>query len=121
MASTQRRRGINVVIYPEKTVTNRRGEKVIVPDGGTPIPTRAAIVPQRSARAELPGQQQVNVTRIIVSADLPNVDLWASVEIDGHMWDVAAPPAYHHGTRQTRHISIDLRKRPNDAPPEAVA
>lgn len=74
---------------------------------------KAWIFPQRSSRGEVPGQLGINVIRIGVSADMEGVDLWSKVELMGVLWDVAAPPAYHHGTRHTRHWSIDLRERPN--------
>lgn len=81
-----------------------------VEDG--PHTRRAAFIPQRSARAELPGQQQINITRMLVNADMPDVDLWSRVEWDGKMWDFVTPPSLHYGSRRTRHWSVDLRERP---------
>lgn len=92
--------------------TDRRGNTVFMADPGGPIEVRAAFIPQRSARAEVPGQQQINVTRMIVAADLPGVTLWSRVEWAGREWDIVSPPAYHHGDRRTRHWSMDLRERP---------
>lgn len=112
MASAQRRRGETAVIYPTKEILDNRGNAVRVTDDANPITTRAAFIPQRSARAEVPGQTQINVTRMIVTHELPNVDLWSRVEAQGRVWDVVTPPAYHHGTRHTRHWSVDLRERP---------
>jgi hypothetical protein len=93
--------------------TDDRGNKhdVASPDNAHEV--NVWIYAQRSARAEVPGQQGINVIRIGVNADLEDVDLWSQVEIMGKVWDVAAPPAYHHGTRHTRHWSIDLRERPD--------
>jgi hypothetical protein len=93
-------------------VTDRRGNEIEMADDDGPHEIRAAFIPQRSARAEVPGQAQINVTRMIVAADLPDVSLWSRVEWNGLLWDVVTPPAYHHGTRQTRHWSIDIRERP---------
>ena len=81
-------------------------------DADGPHEVRAAFIPQRSARAEVPGQAQINVQRMIVAADLTDVNLWSRVEWAGSKWDVVTPPAYHHGTRRTRHWSIDIRERP---------
>ncbi|MCY0933633.1 phage head-tail adapter protein [Streptomyces sp. H34-S4] len=108
----QRRRGQVALIWKSKTITDNRGNEVIVGDEDGPHEVRAAFVPQRSAKAEVPGQQQINITRMIVDANLSDVTLWSRVEAMGKTWDVVTPPAYHHGTRQTRHWSIDIRQRP---------
>jgi Phage head-tail joining protein len=111
--SVQRRRGQLVTVYPSKNTTDNRGNHVRVTDMENPIENvRAAFVPQRSGRAEVPGQAQINVTRMIVDAHIEGVDLWARVLWNGKFFDVAAPPAYHHGSRRTRHWSIDIRERP---------
>jgi hypothetical protein len=94
-------------------MTDNRGNEIVAVDmTATPIEVTAAFIPQRSSKAEVPGQQQINITQMIVAADLPGVDVWSRVEWAGRLWDVAAPPAYHHGTRHTRHWSLDLRERP---------
>jgi hypothetical protein len=97
-----------------KTVEHidNRGNTVLVADPNGPHIVRCALIPQRSARAEVPGQQQINITRMVVDADLPDVTLWSRVEVLGATWDVVSPPAYHHGDRKTRHWSIDIRERP---------
>lgn len=77
-----------------------------------PMPVTAALIPQRSSKAEVPGQQQINVVKMLVRADLPGVDLFSRVEAAGKVWDVVSPPAYHHGSRRTRHWSINVRERP---------
>ncbi|MEU6056981.1 phage head-tail adapter protein [Streptomyces sp. NPDC047097] len=112
MSSHQRRRGVRAKVW--KTVAHRdaRGNVVLVADPTGPIDVRCALIPQRSARAEVPGQQMINITRMIVAADLPDVTLWSRVEVLGAQWDIVTPPAYHHGTRKTRHWSIDIRERP---------
>lgn len=112
MASHQRRHGIPVTIYPVTVQTDRRGNQQKMPDLSNPLTVKAAWIPQRSARAEVPGQVEINIVRIIVTHDLPNVDLWSYAEALGTTWDVVTPPAYHHGTRHTRHWSLDLRERP---------
>ncbi|WP_380043497.1 hypothetical protein [Kribbella deserti] len=110
--SAQRRRGQVAKVWKTKIVTDRRGNHTRGADPDSPHIVRAAFIPQRSARAEVPGQQQINVTRMIVAAHLTDVDLWSRVEWNGRHWDIVTPPAYHHGTRHTRHWSLDIRERP---------
>ena len=101
------------MIFTTIQTTDNRGNAVSSADEDNPITDiKAAFIPQRSARAEVPGQAQINVTRMVVKAHIPGMDLWSRVEWDGAVWDVVSPPAYHHGTRHTRHWSIDLRERP---------
>jgi len=100
-----------VTIYPETYVTDSRGNKQKAPDRGNPIHTFGAAIPQRSSKAEVPGQAEVDVYRLILPETV-GLGLWSFVEWRGRTWDVAAPPAYHHGTRHTRHISVDIRRRP---------
>lgn len=117
MASIQRRRGQKATVYPFKTVLDRRGQATRVADENTPIRVVAAFIPERSSRAELAGQQQIQIVKMIVRHDIPNFELWAQVEWDGSRWDVVTPPAYHHGTRHTRHLTVSLRRRPLPAAP----
>lgn len=108
----QRKHGVPVTFYPRHLVTDSRGNEQWMPNLDAPIQTTAAVYAQRSSKAEVPGQQEIEVTRLLVRADLPDVNLWARATFLGQDWDIAAPPAYHHGTRTTRHISVDLRRRP---------
>lgn len=111
--SVQRRRGQTAKAWPSKLTTDRRGNHVRVADLEVePYVVQAAFIPQRSARAEVPGQAQINVVRMIVDPHIEGVDLWARIEWNGSQWDVVSPPAYHHGSRRVRHWSIDLRERP---------
>lgn len=112
MSSYQRKHGMEALVWKTKRVVDNRGNEVLVPDSDGPHRVKAVFIPQRSARAEVPGQAQINVTRMIVEADLTDVNLWSRVEWRGIFWDVVTPPAYHHGSRHTRHWSIDLRERP---------
>ncbi|WJN62710.1 head-tail joining protein 2 [Streptomyces phage phiScoe15] len=109
--SVQRRRGQKVRIWKTSVETDRRGNEVVRANADGPHEVRAAFIPQRSAKAEVPGQQLINITRMIVAADLEDVTLWSRVEYMGKFWDVVSPPAYHHGSRKTRHWSIDIRER----------
>ena len=110
--SLQRRRGQTATVYSTKVVEDKRGNKHITVDMTKPQTVRAAFIPDRSARAEVPGQQQINVFRMIVRADIEGVNLWSRVKWNGSEWDIVAPPAYHHGSRQVRHWSLTIRERP---------
>jgi hypothetical protein len=116
--TVQRKRGQPLKLWPMVQTVDNRGNKTLGP-GGTPHETKGWVIPQRSSKAEVPGQQQINVIRIGVAV-LPGVGLWSQAEWDGRLFDVAAPPAYHHGTRHVRHWSIDLRERPGGATKEAI-
>lgn len=108
----QRRHGQTIVLYRSKMITDDRGNHIQIVDMDNSYTTRGWVIPQRSSRAELPGQQDLNVRRIGVPADFPGVDSWSRVLWDGATWDVVAPPARHHGERHVRHWSIDIRRRP---------
>jgi hypothetical protein len=110
--SVQRRRGETARIWKMVKTTDQRNNETLRPDPLSPHTVRAAFIPQRSSRAEVPGQQQINVVRMLVPADLPDVGLWSRVEWAGREWDIVTPPALHVGTRRTRHWSIDIRERP---------
>lgn len=113
MASLQRRRGQPALVYKAKVITDDRGNRVEIVDMANPYQVTAAFIPQRSSRAELPGQQDLDIVRMIVEYGLSGVDSWSRVQWDGSMWDVVMPPAKHWGSRHTRHYSIDLRRRPS--------
>lgn len=110
--SAQRRHGIPAVIYPIVRQTDAMGNEHKVADMENGIDIRVWTFPQRSAKAEVPGQQHINVTRLGTAANIADVELWSRVSFMGKEWDVVAPPSYHHGTRHTRHWSIDVRERP---------
>lgn len=112
MTIQRRRQGIPAKIWKIASQQDNRGNVHKVLSEDPPHEVKVWVFPQRSARAEVPGQQHINVIRIGVRADITDVELWSRVEIFGRLWDVVAPPAYHHGTRATRHFSIDLRERP---------
>ncbi|PSL04131.1 hypothetical protein CLV30_106136 [Haloactinopolyspora alba] len=118
--SRQRRHGRPIRFWQMREVTDRRGNKVLAADPDSVIETTAWGIPQRSSIASMAGQQQINVIRVGVTRDLPGVGSFSRAEWDGSVWDVAAPPAYHHGTRHVRHWSIDLRERPGGAAKDAL-
>lgn len=110
MSVQRRRRGVKLKVWKQKVAEDRRGNKVMVPDPTSPHVTQGWVIPGRSSRAEVPGQVAIDVIHIGVSV-LEDVGLWSRVEFDGREWDMASPPAYHHGTRSTRHYTLTLRAR----------
>ena len=112
--SLQRRRGETIRIYKTGEAENRRGDVVRSPTADY-HEVRAAVVADRSARAEVPGQMQIDVVRFLVPHKLENVDLWSRIWWDGRWWDIAAPPALRIGRhRHNRHWTIVARARPDD-------
>lgn len=109
----QRKRGLPARIWRSKTETDNRGNATIIADADGPYQEKVWQMPDRSAKAEVPGQAKINVIRIGTSESIANVALWSRVEFDGKTWDIASPVAYHHGTRHTRHCSVLIRERPS--------
>lgn len=109
----QRKRGMIMKVWRTKKVTDKRGNEVKVAVEEGPFIVKGAFIPQRSAKGEVPGQLIINVARIIIDADIPEIELWSRVEVNGKMWDFVTPPQLHYGVRRhTRHYSIDIRERP---------
>ena len=121
----QRDRGQVAVIEPQKVARDKRGNVHFVPDPEHAFERRAWTSPQRSARAEAPGQLAIDIVRVGIAwkpADTQDiVGLWARVRFRGELWDVAAPPALHWSqVKRLRHWSIDLRRRGSSRVDEAV-
>lgn len=116
--SYQRRAGLPATLYCSKVQADNRGNDVEVPDMGHSHSVKAWTYPQRSAKAEVPGQQKINVTRIGVplvddaGVTIERLTLWSRVLYMGKVWDLVVPPQYHHGTRHTRHWSLTIKERP---------
>ena len=109
----QRRRGIPATFFPIIDATDNRGNTIQIHDEANPLKTTIWLFPQRGGKAEVTGQQTINVVRIGCTADLPDVGLRARVEFMGHQWDVVSPPSFHVGaSRHTRHYAMDVRQRP---------
>lgn len=114
----QRRRGLPATVWCTKVIQDDDGNDVITVDDGHSHDVTAWVYPQRSAGAEVPGQQQINVTRIgigLVDTDgvtIENITIHSRVEYNGGVWDLVVPPQYHHGTRTTRHWSLTIKERP---------
>ena len=111
--SVQRRRGQLCKIYPQRSVIDDEGNESQAPDWDNPYEIRAAFIPNRGSRGEVPGQLAINVFSMIFEPDLPNVGLWSIVEWDGKFWDPVTPPQHHFGTRRTRHWTMEIRERPS--------
>lgn len=110
----QRRRGETITVWLSAQTTDNRGNKVnAVDETIPPFTVRAWVIPQRSSKAEVPGQQIIEVVRLGIGLEAKDIDLWGQVEYRGERWDIAAPPAFHNGSRHVRHYSIDIRKRPS--------
>lgn len=107
----QRRRGLPAKVWRTTEVLDARGNRQVIADPDSPHDVTVWVKAGRSARAEVAGQQEINLIEIGVSANLEDVGLWSRVEVLGETWDLAAPPTYHHGTRHTRHWTIPLRRR----------
>ena len=113
--SLQRRRGIPITFYPRVLTTTGRGDKQFTVDMDNPVTTRGWVSADRSAKAEIPGQQEIDVIKIGVPAGMEEkgLGIGARVELLGEAFDVVQPPAYRHGTRHVRHLSVTLRRRPS--------
>lgn len=117
--SAQRRRGQSITVYASVETTDLRGDTVVRADLDTPYVVRGWLVPDRSSRAEVPGQQEINVYKIgldfpiktLGGDPVPNVDLWSRIDWAGEQWDVVSPPEHHFGSARTRHQSIKIRQR----------
>ena len=113
MASFQRNRGEVAYIYQVGKTTDLR-QNVVESALSIFLTVRAVFAPDRSARAEMPGQQQVSVFTMITSSDLSGVSLYSLVKWRNSWWDIVSPPAWHIGDRHTRHWSIIIRWRPDN-------
>lgn len=113
MPTYQRRHGLVARVWTVEEKTDSRGNVHNIATEDNASEHKVWIFAQRSARAEVPGELGINVIRIGIDADVAGLELWSRVELLGKVWDVVTPPAYHHGTRHTRHWSLDLRERPN--------
>lgn len=119
MTIQRRRTGQDIEIWGRVITTDRRGNKYYTPSEGPVFVGRGWVIPDRSQRAEVPGQQEIVIMRLGVK-DLPEFNeettgLWTYVKWLNEIWDIMQPPLYHHGVaRHTRHWSIMIRKRPRE-------
>ena len=118
MTIQRRRTGHDIKVYARTLHTDRRGNPQYIANDVTPAwEGRGWIIPDRSQRAEVGGQQEITVYTLGIK-DLPEitegaVGLWSYVEWQGKLWDIIQPPLFHYGVkRHTRHWTISIRKRP---------
>lgn len=98
-----------MLIYPEVTTTNARGDSVRIP-AEVPVEIRVTTSSQRQGDAELPGQVSIKAMRCI-TRDAP-VGSWARIVFRGEEWDLAAPPRFTPGvSRNTQHVEFVIRSR----------
>ena len=98
-----------ILVYPEVTVTNNRGDIVRIPSE-TPVEVWVTASAQRQGDAEIPGQVSVKSVRCI-ARDAP-VGSWARIVYQGEEWDLATPPRWTQGlSRATKHVEFILRSR----------
>lgn len=110
--SMQRRRGREVEFFGTVERTSRRGDTVKVPSDAAAWVTRCSESAERSSRAELPGQQGIDVITIRVSA-ARDVALFDRARYRNLWWDVVAPPSVRNGSRHVQHQTVLLRRRPD--------
>lgn len=104
---------MTATVWRANELQDARGNTQRVADGTDKFTVRCAVIPQRSARAEVAGQVEINVVRILVDPKwFSDISLWGRVELLGTVWDIVTPPSYHHGPRGVEHVSLDLRARP---------
>lgn len=113
MASLQTRRGSEALIFRVETVEDAMGNKTVRPHARNPHKVRISQMPDRSAKAELPGQQEINVLQVRCPPGLDEVNLWSRVYWRGKWYDLVAPPGERDGSRNIRHWTLILRKRPD--------
>ena len=101
-----RRRGERLKIHRSAPFTDGRGNETYAPTGEV-YEVRAAVIADRSARAEVPGQMHIDVVKVITN-------IWSRIEWDGRWWDVVAPPALRSSPRRLRHWTITMRARVDD-------
>lgn len=114
MSYQRRRSKVTVDIHLEEEIVDHRQNRVIVPSATRKITTQVAMIPDHSARAELAGEMDIDVYRMISDPDIEDFGLWSSVHWDGKWWDVVTTPQLHIGTRGTRHLTTYIRRRHDD-------
>lgn len=113
----QRRTGEWVTLYTARREVSARGAPMLVVDPDSGVKFRCTEQPERSSRAELPGQLGIEMVRIDIPWETP-ASLWGAAYFRDGWWDVQNPPAVLPGSRHVRHKQIVLRRRPG--PPEGM-
>lgn len=100
-------------LFPLIQQTDNRGNTTYVPSRLAAMPFMAMIDPRRGARAEAPGQVEIDIIRIFTQDPVP-LALWSIVAILGSEWDVVTPISTHVSSRRSSHYSADIRRRPTN-------
>ena len=99
-----------ITLYPEVTVVNRRGETYRVPSEEG-VTVRATISEERQSTAELAGQVEGKVIRVVCRY-VEGVGAETRVVFRGEEWDLAEPPHISLGaSKRMRHLELLLRSR----------
>lgn len=98
-----------MTVYPTITVVDARRNEREQPDMSNPIRVRVTAVTDRQSVAELDGQVEVKILKIMARY-LP-VTTWARCEFRGELWDLAIPPTINRTSRALSHYEIVIRSR----------
>ncbi len=98
-----------MILYPEKLITDANGDKRKVPDLNNPKKIRINVSTDRQSSAELNGQIDNKVVKGITRSMPPGT--WALVKFRGETWDLAIPETISNFTKRTRHVEFLLRSR----------
>lgn len=106
-------RHIPIQFYARTQQANRRGEEQWAPDWANPQRVRMGITADRTSRAEVRGNVEIEVYEIRLPASLKGVGPGAVVIWDDSEWDVVAPPQLRPTrTHSVRHQTVQIRRRP---------
>lgn len=100
------------VVYPEIRVENRRGQVYKTPaDRGRTV--RVTVPEDRQSVAEIPGQLNVKVVRLIFRWPYEDVvGTGSRVEFRNEEWDLQEPPHFSSGaSRAMRHVEVLIKSR----------
>lgn len=114
MFSTFMERGRQtLILWPVRTIHNRHGEAEYSADLDNPIRLRVTTSEDRSQIADLPGQVDVDIMRVI-SRHYPGREggTWSRCRLDGVDYDLAEPPRFSPGpSKASEHWEFKLRSR----------
>lgn len=106
-----------IYIYPETQAFNKRGDLKMIP-ADEPVRVRCTTSMDRSQMADLPGQIDVHIRKVIAQRIPLGPDgrpaTWSRIVYNGQEYDLGAPPSFNRGvTRATDHWSFTIRSRSN--------